>query len=390
MKKPEPITVLFDANSLMVQRTGVGYYTAGLIASLAKAEPQSTFVGYYYNFLGRKQPPSNPTAPNIHYRPIYHLPGPLVNLLRRFNIQVPIEILTGIKADFILYPNFLSQPSLFKTPNAPVIHDLMFFDHPEWGSDKNMRDLNRFIPSTLRRSDFAIAVSQFTRDRLADAYQYPKDHVTVTFIPPVAAGLIEPDKAQAILDKHRLDKPYLLFVGTLEPRKNLINLLDAYTLLSKKLQQSHTLVLAGKTDWKFQEIKQKIEELQAQGYDIHYLGYIDNDERATLYQHARLMVLTSHYEGFGMQLLEAMQYGVPGAVSDIPVFREIGGGAGIHYFNHLQPSNIAKVISQCLEQAPPPAKSLRQFVESKPDWPEVASDILKRIRLAIGSRKGAL
>lgn len=382
MKTISPLTVLFDANPLMTQKTGVGHFTAGLVAAIAEADPDARLIGYYYNLLGRKQPPAGPKAPNISYRPIYHLPGPAVNLLRRFGLEVPVEILAGKRADFILYPNFLGQPSLFGTPSAPVIHDLMYHDHPEWGSDKNIRDLNRFVPRTLRRASFVVTMSRSTTERLSEVYDIAPDRVLTTFIPPVAANTISDAKADKLVKKLGIRKAYLLFVGTLEPRKNLVNLMEAYALLPDDLRQQYGLVLAGKMDWKYQETKDRLETLKLQGHDIHYAGYVDDDTRAALYQRARLMVLAAHYEGFGMQLLESMQYGVAPAVSDIPVFHEVGGDLAA-YFDQRDPVAIAKTLTECLRQPAPRPEQLRRYVASQPDWQQVGRSVAERIRQAV-------
>ncbi len=369
----------------MAQKTGVGHYTEGLIRSMAAAQPDTRFIGYFYNFFGRKQPPASPRASNISYKPIYHLPGPAVNLLRRFGIEVPIEVLTGVHADFILYPNFLGQPSLFGTPNAPVIHDLVYYDHPEYGSDKSVRDLTRFVPKTLRRASFVITVSEFTKQRTMDVYHVPSDTFVKTFIPPTPIRLLADERVGEIITEQGITKPYVLFVGTMEPRKNIPNLLEAYTLLPGHLRQSHSLVLAGKIDWKYQETKAKLEGLQAGGYDIHYLGYVDDDTRAALYQGARLFAMAPHYEGFGMQTLEAMQYGVQCAVSDIPVLREVGGEATV-YFDQEDPQSIAAVITACLDNPPPDPSLLREYVASQPDWEAVGKLVLTKIDQAVNER----
>ncbi len=378
------MTILFDANSLMGQRTGVGNYTAGLIESLAAARPDVAFVGYYYNFLGRKQPPATPIASNISYRPILAFPGPLVNLLRRLQVEVPIELLTGTwSADFILYPNYLSQPSLRQTPNAPVIHDLVYYDHPEYGSNKSVRDLTRFVPKALSRSSFVITVSEDSRRRIADVYNINPAGIITTFIPP--KPILTITNPAAVIAQQGITKPYLLFIGTLEPRKNIVGMLEAYTKLPDALRHEYSLVLAGKIDWKYQETKAKLESLQNDGYDIHYLGYVDDDLRAALYQQARLLVMTSHYEGFGMQTLEALQYGIPCAVSDIAILREVGGDM-VDYFDQNDTADIAKVVADCLSRTPPPADKLKQYVLSQPSWDDVAQTVLRQIESTSSSK----
>jgi alpha-1,3-rhamnosyl/mannosyltransferase len=386
MPKTKKLRILFDANPLMTQRTGVGHYTARLVENLAaEGKDDTELIGFYYNFFGRKIPPSSPRAKNLHYRPILFLPGPFVNLLRRFGIEIPVELLALTRADFVLFPNFLSHPSLFKTPSAPVIHDIAFLDFPQFGSDKAVRDLTRFVPKTLKRSKFVITVSEFSKRRISETYNVPSDSIITTFIPPQPQQDTQAERRTQLLDALSITKPYVFFMGTLEPRKNIVSLLDAYTLLSEDARHKYSLVLAGKLDWKYQDTKAKLESLQASGYDIHYLGYVDDEQQAALYQGASLFVLPSRYEGFGMQILETLSYGVPCAVSDIPVFHEVGGDA-VTYFDQNDPVAIASAIDKSLN-SPHDAEMLRDYVKGRPGWSEVSRNVLEHIRQACGKDK---
>ncbi len=379
MHKPKRLRILFDANSLMTSRTGVGHYTARLIGHMAdQYQDDIELVGYYYNFLGRKAKPDTPRASNIRYRSILCIPGPLVNMMRRFGIEIPIEILTFFRADFILYPNFLSQPSIFKTPSAPIIHDVAYLEFPEYGSDKAVRDLTRFVPRSLKRSSFVVTVSGFSKRRIVDAYAIDPELVMTTFIPPQTPTYLTHERNEKLLQQKGITKPYLFFIGTMEPRKNITNLLEAYTLLPESTRSTYSLVLAGKIDWKYKETKSKLESLQAEGHDIHYLGYIDNELQSALYQSASLFVLPSHYEGFGMQIVEALSYGIPCAVSDIPVFHEVGGEV-VTYFDHLSPPATAAAIDKALV-SPHDAEMLKTYVNSLPLWPDVARSVVERIQ----------
>jgi alpha-1,3-rhamnosyl/mannosyltransferase len=381
MPKSKKLRILFDANPLITQRTGVGHYTARLVENLAaEGKDDIELIGYYYNFFGRKKTPLSPVSNNLRYRPILCIPGPLVNLLRRFGIEIPVELLTLTRADFVLYPNFLSHPSLFKTPSAPVIHDIAYLDFPQFGSDKAVRDLTRFVPKTLKRAKFVITVSEFSKKRITETYHLPENKVITTFIPPQPPLLLQPERRIELLEAQNITKPYIFFIGTMEPRKNIVSLLDAYTLLSEEARHTYSLVLAGKIDWKYQETKAKLESLQASGYDIHYLGYVDDEQQAALYQGASLFVLPSHYEGFGMQILETLSYGVPCAVSDIPVFHEVGGDA-VTYFDQNDPTKIASAIDKSLSSSHD-AEMFKTYVQGRPSWSEVSRSVLERIRQA--------
>jgi glycosyltransferase involved in cell wall biosynthesis len=260
---------------------------------------------------------------------------------------LPLELLAKSKGDVGLFLNFLSQPSVFNRPTIPFIHDLAHLYYPDFASDKNRRDLERFIPKTLKRAAAVLTNSEFTKQTIVKEFEYPADKILVTTIPPAPKDIEAKSRATATKKKFGITKPYILFIGTLEPRKNLINLLAAYQQ-SGYLTQNYALVIAGGTDWKFTETINKIQQLQKAGLDVIQTGYVSHDERNALYAGASLFVMPPHFEGFGMQILEAFSYGVPTCVSDIPVFREAAGDAAA-YFNQNEPESIAQVMESVLK-----------------------------------------
>jgi alpha-1,3-rhamnosyl/mannosyltransferase len=383
------ITVLFDAQPLLGQKTGVGYYTAQLITALTAEYPcELRLIGYYYNFLGRKPLPPMPSAPNLSYRRISLMPGQIVNQLRRWHIALPIELLARAKPDFVFYPNFWGPPSLFNIPQSPVIHDLSFKDYPQYASAKNVADLNRFVPPALRRASFVTTVSQFSKQRLAQDFGIPAAKIAVTPIPPPALQgetLQRRKEDGGILKKLRLTKPYLLFVGTIEPRKSLVTLLDAYAKLPKTLRDRYSLVIAGKTDWKYGKTLAKIRELQQAGHDISYLGYVDDATRGALYAGARLFVTPAIYEGFGMPVLEAFACGLPCVVSDISAFREVAGNVA-DYFPPRDARALAAALQAALSKSPQKSE-LQAYVASHFSWQSVARTLYARIEAATSKQQ---
>lgn len=384
MKNPKTPTILFDANPLMVARTGVGYYIAQMVEQLAASHPETTFVGYYYNFLGRKPAPTHPTAANIRYRPIYHFPGPVINLLRRFGIEVPVELLVFKRSDFIWYPNYLTQPSLFNTPCAATIHDLTFVDLPDYVARKNLEDLTRFVPKQLKRQSFVTTVSNFSKQRLHEEFQVPLDKVLVTPIapPPVPD---ENSGEQKLLRDLGISGKYILTLGTVEPRKNLPNMFDAYLQLPEELQREYTFVIAGKIGWNCATEVARLAELKAAGKNVIHLGYVSDEQRGALYRHATLFTTASFYEGFGMPALEAMSYQVPCAMSDIAVFREVADVAAL-YFNQDDAASITRTWQQLLSN-PELRQQLAAKGKSQADsynWQEVADTLYRRILEVIG------
>jgi glycosyltransferase involved in cell wall biosynthesis len=374
--------ILFDAHPLIGQKTGVGWYTYLLVEALASEyKDEVVLYGYYHNFLGRKKiRDSLPSAENIRYIQVQHIPGQIVNAANRMGLRVPIELLTLKRADFILYPNFWGQPSLFKTPLANVIHDLTYVDVPQYVSNKNARDLVRNVPKTLKEASFAITVSEFSKRRIHEVYDFPVEKIVRTYIPTNKPLIPSAGTITKVLNKNKLsNKKFILFLGTLEPRKNLENLLDAYCTLPESIRNEYALVLAGKTDWKYENILQKIEALQAEHVDIRYLGYIDDETRAVLYSQTSCFVFPSVYEGFGMPIIEALYYGVSVCASNIDVLREVAGGA-IRYFEPLDPESISTTIRDILSN-----KSISEAVPPsiKNSWSSMAREIFARIKAVI-------
>ncbi len=330
----KPITILFDAVPLaQANRTGVGRTEVGIIEALAKFYPNEIeLVGHYFDFLGKKGDLTNylPSAPNIRYRRTVLLPGKVFNMLRRMGIPVFYELLVKERGDFHFFPNFLSWPSLFKTPSAPYVHDITYIDLPEYVRGPNLFDLRRLVPGTLRRSVFAVTNTESSRKGLQKTYPWYKKPFVMAEIPLVEAVTIPKKEADERVKSLGITKPYLLFFGTIEPRKNLVGLLGAYKLLSPDVRNTTSLVISGGKGWKDDDILQTLSQMKQDGYDIIETGYTSNEDRAALFMNTRLYILPSHYEGFGMQLIEAMFYKTPILTSDIPVLREVAQDAALY------------------------------------------------------------
>jgi glycosyltransferase involved in cell wall biosynthesis len=185
--------------------------------------------------------------------------------------------------------------------------------------------------------------------------------------------------ADTRIKKLGITGPYLLFFGTLEPRKNLVGLMQAYEKLPDDLRQKYTLVITGKKGWKDEEILVTLERLRRSGAHILQTGYVSDEDRAALFMNTALYLMPSHYEGFGMQLLEGMTYGCPMLVSDIPVLREVAGDAA--RYCATDPDSIAKAITTLLSDkraqqllVAAGRKRLQYF-----SWDKVAQDVYAKI-----------
>ncbi len=346
MQKIRKIKVLFDAGPLVNgNKSGVGRTTEGLIASLASTYPNEIeLVGHYFDFLGRKKVTDLPTAPNIRYRRTVLIPGRVFNMLRRLGVWIPFELLVKERGDFHLFPGFIGWPSLFGTPNAPFVHDITYIDFPQYVNGPARFDLKTIMPRTIRRASFIITNSESSKRGMTREYHLNDKPILVEPIPPVNALTLPPAEARSRVKRLGIKEPFILFLGNIEPRKNLIGLLRAYELLNRKQRSPYSLVLAGGKGWHDDEILGKMAELQAAGLPVHQTGYVSDEDRAALFSEALLFAMPSHYEGFGMQLLEAMTYHTPLLVSDIAVHHEVAQTAALYC--KTAPEDIAAKIKQ--------------------------------------------
>lgn len=379
---PRKLKIIFDATPMLVTKTGVAYYTERLVTQLAAQYPDEVeLVGFYYNFLGRRNSSHLPRAKNLNYTHLSVIPSKIVFQLRRWGIEIPIEFLALQRADFILYNNFLGHPSLFHTPSAPVIHDITYHDLPDYVSPKLRRDLERFVPTAIKRAAFVITVSDFSKQRLTTLYDIPADDVLVTPIPPPPTVRIPEQKRQVVLKRYGLTKPFVFFVGTIDPRKNIIGLIEGFMRLPKHLRETHALVLAGRVERFAQAEEAALRGAVKQGHNIVHLGYITDEAKDILYQSATAFAHASQYEGFGMPVLEAMNYGLPCVLSDIPVFREVGGQAAA-YFDRHNPKEIAEVLQSVLESKHR-QKTMSELGKARAasyTWGAVAQELFERIK----------
>jgi glycosyltransferase involved in cell wall biosynthesis len=377
--------ILFDATPMIVERTGIAYYTERVVTHMARLYPDIELVGFYYNFLGRRDTSHLPTLPNLRYIGASLVPSKVVFQLRRWGIEVPVELLALQKADFVWYPNFIGYPTLTGIPSSIVVHDMTYHDLPEYVSAKLRSDLTRFVPELIKRAHFVTTVSNFTKQRLIDVYDVPADAIITTPIPPAPAVKHTPSAIQQALKGMGISKPYVLFVGTIEPRKNVPNLIEAFLSLPADVQRKHQLVIVGRIGWNCEREVAALQAAKDAGANVIHLGYVTDEAKDILYQSATVFSTASHYEGFGMPILEAMNYGIPCAVSDIQVFREVAG-KGALFFDQDQPASIAKTLQELLGN--PKTRQQLSVAGSKQldtySWDSVARTLYQAISVAAG------
>lgn len=224
-----------------------------------------------------------------------------------------------------------------------TIHDLVW-KH----AGDTMRPLNRLaerilMPDAIRLADRIVADSQCTADAIAETFPSARLKTRVVYLG--ATAFPQPNGVGALLD-FGIDRPYFLFVGTLEPRKNLRRLLQAYAMLDPVFRGENILVIAGGKGWGNQDLALLIQTLGLED-SVRLTGYVNEEILATLYQHALFLAMPSLYEGFGLPLLEAMSFGVPVLTSSCSSMPEVAGDAGL-LVDPLNVNSIAHGISRML------------------------------------------
>ena len=196
---------------------------------------------------------------------------------------------------------------------------------------------------SVRRATAVIADSVSTKNDLIELLAVPEERINVV---PLAATLKKPENFQDVLKKYGLGRPYILFIGTLEPRKNLVRLVNAFGCLRKSGQSGIDLVITGKPGWGGEDLQNLVREHGIVDV-VHFLDYMDQVELAALLAGATLLAMPSLYEGFGLPLVDAMRFGVPILTSDRSSMPEVTGEAAV-YVNPYEVDSIFKGMQQVL------------------------------------------
>lgn len=224
-------------------------------------------------------------------------------------------------------PNHIPIPC--DIPTVTTVHDLSVLVHPEWHPDDRVRWYEREFEGGRRQTRRFIVASEFTRREMVAHLGIAPDCMDVTYQAPRAAMKVQSAaEVQRARTLFALPEQYFLYVGTLEPRKNVPGLLAAYAALPRALRTRHPLVLTGARGWKIETIAQRL-ALHGLENDIRLLGYVPDDVLPGLYAGAAALVWPSFYEGFGLPPLEAMACGCPVIVSNAASLPEVVGDAGV-------------------------------------------------------------
>ena len=322
-----------DCTAAAHQRAGIGRYTRGIVGALARLGGEHAFDMIVAGGEGAARGPGSlgvglEIPDNFRIRTLPLSPRFWTTIWHRLHMPLPVDLILG-PVDVFHSPDYVLPP-LRRGKTLVTIHDLSFLRHPE-GAEPNLRGyLCAAVPHSLEKADLILGDSENTRQDIIELFGVRPERVQVVY-PGVdqAFRVIEDQQAlAAVKEAYSLDYPFILSVGTLEPRKNLIRLLDAYAVLRAGGDLEHKLVIAGGKGWLYDGIFRRVEELSLQE-DVTFLGYLPEEHLPAVYCLSDLLVFPSLYEGFGLPPLEAMACGTPVITSDSSSLPEVVGEAGL-------------------------------------------------------------
>lgn len=359
--------IAVEADSLVGSQAGIAKFNSNLFSEVLRVDQNNKYLFLSFGDPVRKKTLKFPIK-------WLWIPRKIYMWLFKKGIAPYYSFLVG-KADIYVFPNFVRLP-LKSGKSIVFVHDLTYLKYPETLEEKNLIYLRKFLPISVKNADHLVVISKSTKKDVIENFDVPEDKVTVIYPALPIEHAVGRDEDTITL-KNRLGLGrYILFVGTLEPRKNIPRLIKAV----EKLPQEYSdvqLVLVGKRAWKPDDIDAAIRE-SSLGDRIKELGYVADSDLPALYKGATLYAFPSLYEGFGIPVLEAFANEVPVVTSKVSSLPEVAGDAALM----IDPTNVEEISSALLKLLE--NKDLRETLIRKGkiqvdkfSWQKSALDLIK-------------
>lgn len=378
-------TIGIDYTAAVHQSAGIGRYTREMIKALAARSPGPATEYHLFVADGHKIKMPPQLGCNFSWHTTRLTKRWLERLWYRLHLPLWIEMWTG-PVDLFHQPDFVLPRSRPGTPTILTVHDLSFVREPDSVMPGMTRHLNMWVPWSVKRADQVIAVSEATRQDLIELYHTPPEKITVIHhgVTPEFKPVENPFDLAAVCQKYALDKtPFVLTLGTIQPRKNYRRLVQAFA----QIDPPFTLVIAGNKGWHYDTIFKEVQELGLENR-VYFPDFVDDSDLPALYSAASLFVYPSLYEGFGLPALEAMACGTPVVASNQSSLPEVVGEAGV-LVDPRDVGAIAEAMSRVLSD-----ESLnRQLSETGRrraahfSWDKVAADLLNLYETVLERRR---
>ena len=306
-----------DAHSIGQRLTGNEVYVRSLLNGFAQLDPEAEFVAYV------SEPDVNGWVPRGFLK--RHVAGN-----RYWRLGFDLSVCLRRDRPDLIHVQY-NGPLFCPVPMVVTVHDVSFIEHPEYFRTGQACQLRLSTGNTLRRATKILTISEFSRQRLSRAFGLDPEEIVVT--PLGAQQHFRPGNRAQAIDRLRrtlgIERPFLLNVGDLQPRKNQVGLIRAFCELVRcQPQLPHLLVLAGKETWFSPRIREEIRR-SGQAERIRVTGFVSEEDLAALYRAADLFVFPSFYEGFGLPVIEAMASGRAVICSNTSSLPEVADAAAL-------------------------------------------------------------
>lgn len=325
------------------EKAGVGHYTYYLVKYLLKLDRRNDYV----LFFDHRAPSLN----EFKRKNVQCIRFPFSEYKRylpyAYSHVLVSRILQRAKLDLFHGPANII-PLQYNGLSVVTVHDLAIYQHPEWFPGKQDFSVKVLVPKSLRKAKRIIAVSRSTANDIKQQFSIPADRISVVYEGYERIKLPGKLRARQLTKHFNLSEDFFLYIGTLEPRKNIAGLITAFdTLVARHPRRFKgvQLVLAGAKGFRFEDNYQAIQTIKAGS--VRYVGYVTPQEKLALLALTKAFVFPSLYEGFGLPVIEAMAYGTPVITSRVSSLPEVTGKAAI-LINPHKPEALMKAINQCL------------------------------------------
>jgi len=364
--------IAIDVRSILSKKTGKEWYTFSLLEHLVEIDKENKYYLYSRHDFDMSQYPSN-CVKRIIKVPMW-----------LWHIEVLIDMYKN-EIDIYLATASYIIASLMFTPKIKVIltvHDLVAFIFPE-KHDIKARIIEK-LTTSLALSNSKKIICPSINTKLDLERLFPRMKKKTIFIPEAARETFrvlpkEDSNREIIMSKYSIPKQYILNIGTLAPRKNLIKLLKAYALLPIEMRSVYSLVFVGGKGWYYQEIFNTVKQLNLEN-NVFFAGYVDDFDIPYILEKAEAFIYPSKYEGFGLPLLEAMACGVPVISSNTPALLEVAEGVS-EIVDRKNVEDIARGIKKVLEDEEYRNKLIKRGFKRVQEysWDKVAKQTLEII-----------
>ena len=359
-------------------RSGIGTYTYEL-ARRMKSGDGLEFSGNVFNFLNKGE---NCVSLEGIDMPIHMQKSMPYGVYRRIWHYTPLTYgMLFPPADLNVFFNYIVPPRV-RGKCITAVYDMTYLRYSETMNKNNLRRIVSDIQYSVERSDAIITISKFSKQEIHELLGVPEEKIKVVYCAAsLSAQMSAEEEARA---RYGIQGPYILYVGNVEPRKNLRGLLRAFRHLKQEMGIPHRLVCVGASGWNTREIYQEAKELCDSG-DVIFTGYVTAEDKAALYSAAEAFAFPSLYEGFGMPPLEAMHYGCPVVCANAASLPEIVGRAA-ELVDPLDDGDIARGLWHVLSDRPY-AQSLAEAGRQQAErfsWERSAERFMKIIEAVAG------